>query len=67
MIDLLQPSLHKIDSAISQKDPALFRRGYTLLTATCNSCHRKTDHGFVVVKIPDNPPFSNQDFTVNPQ
>lgn len=67
MIDLLQPSLHKIDSAIQQKDPELFRRGYTLLTATCNSCHRETDHGFVVVKTPDTPPFSNQDFRVRDQ
>lgn len=64
MIDLLQPSLHKIDSAIQQKDPELFRRGYTLMTATCNSCHHETDHGFVVVKTPDTPPFSNQDFRV---
>ena len=36
-----------------------------LLTNTCNSCHRATEFEFNVVKIPDTPPFSNQDFKIS--
>lgn len=64
MVDLIQPSLQSITNAIEKKDPAMFKEGYILLTNTCNSCHRETDYGFNVVKIPDTPPFSNQQFTL---
>lgn len=62
MVDMVQPPLAKIETAIERKDSALFKKGYTLLTTTCNSCHRETGYEFNVVKIPDNPPFSNQEF-----
>lgn len=62
MIDLLAPALDSINYAIQQKDPELFKSSFILLTNTCNSCHKETDFGFNVVKIPDHPPFSNQDF-----
>lgn len=62
MMDMLQPSLDHIETAIQQKDPVLFKQGYTLLTATCNSCHRQTNYEFITVKIPDSPPYSNQEF-----
>ena len=61
-IDVLQPGFKIINNAIEQKDPVLFKEGYTLLTNSCNSCHQETDYGFNIVKIPDNPPFSNQQF-----
>ena len=62
MIDMITPALDSINAAIQQKDPVLFNSSYTLLTNTCNSCHRATEFEFNVVKTPDNPPFSNQDF-----
>ena len=65
MIGMIFPPLDSITTAIQQKDPALLKSGYTLLTNTCNTCHRATEHGFIVVKIPDTSPFSNQDFKVN--
>lgn len=61
-IDVLQPGFKIINNAIQQKDPVLFKEGYTLLTNSCNSCHEETDYGFNIVKIPDSPPFSNQQF-----
>lgn len=67
MMDLLQPSLDNIETAIERKDSALFRKSYILLTNTCNNCHRETSYEFNVVKIPDNPPFSNQEFKLHDQ
>lgn len=62
MMTMIEPSLERIEVAIDQKDPVLFKKEYIELTNTCNSCHRSTDHGFIVVKSPDSPPFSNQKF-----
>jgi hypothetical protein len=61
MIDL---AIDKMNKAIQQKSASQFTSSYTLLTNTCNSCHQQTDHEFIVIKIPDTPPFSNQDFKV---
>jgi len=47
------------------KNPALFKSCYTLLTNTCNQCHREVEFDFNMVKIPDHQPFSNQDFKVH--
>ena len=64
-IDMLEPALDSMNAAILQKNPLAFKNSYILLTNTCNDCHRATDFEFNVVKIPDNPPFSNQDFKVS--
>jgi hypothetical protein len=61
-IGMISASLESINAAIVQKDPMAFRSGFIVLTNTCNSCHQATDHGFNVIKIPDSPPFSNQEF-----
>ena len=61
-IGMLKPALDSVDVAIRQKNAAMFRSSYVLLTATCNNCHRSVNFEFNVVKVPDNPPFSNQDF-----
>lgn len=60
MIGMINPALDSINNVIQQKNSALFKSSYTLLTNTCNNCHRAAD--FNVVKIPDTQPFSNQDF-----
>ncbi|MBO9684745.1 MAG: hypothetical protein J7502_19095, partial [Flavisolibacter sp.] len=57
------PPLDSVDAAIEQKNLALFRRSYTLLTNTCNNCHRAANFEYNIGKIPSSPPFSNQDFT----
>lgn len=61
-IGMLNPALDSIDIAIQQRNISLFKNSYALLTNTCNNCHRATDFEFNVVKIPETPPFSNQDF-----
>lgn len=64
-IGMIKPAIDSINNAIKQKNPLLFKSSYTLLTNTCNNCHRAVDFEFNIVKIPDYQPFSNQDFKVN--
>jgi hypothetical protein len=59
---MIDPALSGLSSAIKQKNDSLFSESYLTLTNSCNSCHRTTNHAFNVVKIPDTPPFSNQEF-----
>ena len=49
---------------IAQKNISAFKSGFTILTNSCNTCHKATQHEFNVIKIPDSPPFSNQEFRV---
>ena len=65
IIDMINPALDSINNAINQKNPALFKISFSLLTNTCNECHQATNFEFNVVKTPDTQPFSNQDFKVN--
>lgn len=62
-IDMIEPALDSVTHTIDRKDLAGFELAFRNLTATCNNCHRATDHAFNVVKIPDSPPFDNQVFT----
>ena len=59
---MIVPAIDSITHAIQQKDPQLFKSSFVLLTNTCNNCHFATHHEFNVIKIPDTPPFSNQEF-----
>jgi len=61
-ISMLNPALDSVNNAVQQKSISLFNRSFTMLTNTCNNCHRATNFEFNVVKIPETPPFSNQDF-----
>ena len=61
-LTMLNPALDSMNNAIQQKDLALFKSSYTLLTATCNKCHNAVDFSFNEVTIPEVPPFSNQSF-----
>ena len=62
LIDMLNPDLDNLNIAIEKQDSKLFKSSFVSLTNTCNQCHRNTNFEFNVVKIPDQPPFSNQDF-----
>lgn len=64
LLPMLDPVLDSMNNAITQKNPLAFEKTYNLLTATCNKCHQATEFGFNVVKIPDQPAFSNQSFQV---
>jgi hypothetical protein len=64
-LPMIQPAIDSINNAISKKNIVLFKNSFVLLTNTCNNCHRSTNHAFNIIKIPETPPFSNQDFKVN--
>lgn len=61
-ISMIKAPLDSIQVAIKEQDPALFKQHFITLTNTCNSCHRITNFSFNKIKIPDTPPFTNQDF-----
>jgi hypothetical protein len=64
-LSMINPAIDSLHNAISTQNAQSFKSGFILLTATCNSCHHATNHAFNVIKIPENPPFTNQDFKVH--
>lgn len=65
MAGMIVPALDSVNAAIQQKNPDQFKSSYTLLTNSCNNCHRAANFEFNLVKIPDSQPFSNQDFKIS--
>lgn len=61
-IGMINPVIDSVSNAIKQQNQQLFKNSYTLLTNTCNNCHKATEHEFNVVTIPAIPPISNQSF-----
>ena len=51
-----------LEKAIEAKDYKGFAAGYDKLTQACNACHQGTENGFVVIKRPTQPAFTNQDY-----
>src|SRR5262245_57071804 len=52
-----------VEKAIDAKDFKTFAAGYDQLTAACNTCHQGTEKGFIVIKRPTRPAFTNQDYS----
>ena len=63
-IGMIVPAMDSLSNAVKEKNENKFYSGFTLLTASCNDCHKATNHGFNMIKIPDIPPVSNQVFRV---
>jgi len=61
-LPMLYPALDSLNNAVKMKSLKQFQPAFIMLTKTCNSCHQTTHHEFNVIKIPDTPPFTNQDF-----
>jgi hypothetical protein len=51
-----------LEKLIAAKDYKGFTAGYDKLTQACNACHQGTENGFVVIKRPTQPAFTNQDY-----
>jgi hypothetical protein len=62
VIRMINPSIDSVSNAIKERNQQLFKNSYTLLTNTCNNCHKATEHEFNVVTIPSTLPVSNQSF-----
>jgi hypothetical protein len=61
-LPIIKIPLDSVKMAVSEKNPAAFKKSFILLTNGCNTCHQATKHGFNVIKIPDVPPVTNQSF-----
>lgn len=61
-LPMIYSPLDSLKSAVTNKDPGAFSRGYVFLTNTCNNCHQVTNHAFNKIKIPDTPPVTDQVF-----
>jgi hypothetical protein len=61
-LGMIMPVMYNLSNAIKEKNESKFDSSYTLLTATCNDCHKATNHGFNLIKIPDVVPVPNQIF-----
>ncbi len=64
----LTPVADELDSAIKAKDSIEFSRGFTKLTAACNSCHEAAGVGFIKIREPrlsplETSPFSDEIFS----
>jgi hypothetical protein len=64
VLPIINPALESVRNAVKKENKKLFTETFRLLTNTCNQCHQSTNFGFNVIKIPDTPPFTNQDFSV---
>lgn len=60
MQSLIPIQLEELGEALGTRDPEAFSASYRTLTQVCNSCHRSTGHGFVVVQEPRQPAVTGQ-------
>ena len=63
-IGIIEPAFENMSQAIMRQNSKQFEDSFVELTVSCNTCHVATDHGYIVIKKPDSPQFSNQDFGV---
>ncbi len=61
-LETIFPAIDSLEVSIEQQNLPLFNQRYRELTQTCNACHQFNRHPYNVIKIPESPPFSNQDF-----
>ncbi len=58
----MKPSLDALDMAIKNHDARAFTVAYRQLTDNCNACHQGSEHSMVVIKVPDDTAYVDQDF-----
>jgi hypothetical protein len=63
---MTQATLTDLEQAIRAQDPARFARTYAQLTAACNACHVTLAHAMVVIKVPEDNAFADQEFAPPP-
>lgn len=62
---MIYPQLDSLQKAIASKDNRRFNESFTILTTACNNCHKEVNFSFNKIKIPEQPPYSNQDFSIS--
>lgn len=59
---MIQEQLNAVEKAIKAGDAQQFHDSYERLTQACNACHQAQSHAMVVIKVPEESPYSDQDF-----
>lgn len=59
---MLAPAIDSVKMTIKSGEKKYFLNCFTLLTNTCNNCHKENNFGFIIIRIPAINPFTNQDF-----
>jgi len=54
--------LAAVSAAIKTGNETQFMAAYGEMTAACNECHKGMEHPFLVIKVPENGNFPDQDF-----
>src|SRR5215471_8774992 len=63
MLDaVITKEIAALEKSIEERNYKDFVAGYDRLTQACNACHQGTQNGFVVIKRPTQPAFTNQDY-----
>jgi len=64
MIDAIRDTnFADLDKAVAARDKAKFAAAFDGLTQACNACHQASNLGFISIRRPTVPPFSNQSFS----
>lgn len=58
-----EQSLQVLEKKIEEEGFANFKTHYTNLISSCNSCHKVSQKGMIVITEPKNPVFDNQDYS----
>lgn len=58
----MSPPVAKLADAIRDKNGEVFTRAYAEMTKACNDCHQAIGRRYIVIRVPDSSPFSDQDF-----
>ena len=67
MIDAIRDSnFARLDKAVAARDPTKFAAAFDGLSQACNGCHQASNLGFISIRRPTTPPFSNQSFPPHP-
>jgi hypothetical protein len=54
--------LQDLADAIKAKDAVRSTTAYAALTASCSACHQAVNHGVIVIKVPQNDTYPDQEF-----
>ena len=63
---MTEPALARLEAAIAARDRARFEAAFDELSHACSSCHQELGYGFIAIRRPIAPPFSNQRFEPTP-
>jgi hypothetical protein len=58
--------LAAVERAIHDKDSHAFEAAYAQLTAACNACHVSQEHAMVVIRVPSQSMYPDQEFAPPP-